>query len=95
MHRMILVEERNQDDLSRKAGCYLYADTELWLDGDLVHRNDGPAVISPDGSVRWYLRGKDVTRDVNTFFYQNRWPPQQGLDTAQKRAGFEAKFLTP
>jgi len=94
MAPVILVEEHNQDDMSRKAGCYLYADTRLWLENDQVHRSDGPAVISPDGVVRWYLKGKDVTRDVNTFFYQNQWPLQRGLDTVEKRALFEAKFST-
>jgi len=93
MTEMIVVEERNQDDMSRKAGCYLYTDTRLWLEDDLVHRNDGPAVISPDGVERWYVRGKDVTRDVNTFFFQNKWPVRLGLDTAEKMALFQVQFL--
>lgn len=93
MTNMIVVEDRNQDDLSRKAGCYLYADTKLWLENDQVHREDGPAVISPDGVVRWYIRGKNVTRDVNSFFIQNKWPTQRGLDTAEKKALFRVHFL--
>jgi hypothetical protein len=55
---MTVVDDRNQDDMSRKAGCYLYVDTRLWLDNNLVHRDDGPAVIFPDGVERWYIRGK-------------------------------------
>ena len=90
---MIVVEDRNQDDMSRKAGCYLYADTRLWLENDLVHRTDGPAVIFPDGAERWYIRGKDVTRDVNNFFYENKWPPRHGLDTLEKVASFRRQFL--
>jgi len=93
MTEMILVEERNQDDMSRKAGCYLYADTRLWLEDELVHRSNGPAVISPDGVERWYIRGKDVTRDVNTFFFQNKWPVRLGLDTVEKIALFQGRFL--
>jgi len=93
MTEMILVEERNQDDMSRKAGCYLYADTRLWLEDEVVHRSNGPAVISPDGVERWYIRGKDVTRDVNTFFFQNKWPVRLGLDTAEKIALFQGQFL--
>ena len=93
MTEMILVEKRNQDDMSRKAGCYLYTDTRLWLEDDQVHRGDGPAVISPDGVERWYIRGKDVTRDVNTFFFQNKWPVRLGLDTAEKIALFQGQFL--
>ncbi len=94
MAKMIIVEERNQDDMSRKAGCYLYVDTQLWLEHDTVHRDDGPAVISPDGVERWYIRGKEVTRDVKTFFFAHRWPVPQGLDTAEKTALFQAHFLT-
>ncbi len=79
--------------MSRKAGCYLYTDTRLWLENGQVHRGDGPAVISPDGVERWYIRGKDVTRDVNTFFFQNRWPAKSGLDTTEKMTSFRVQFL--
>jgi hypothetical protein len=94
MAEMIIVEERNQDDMSRKAGCYLYNDTELWLENDIVHRSDGPAVISPDGVERWYIRGTEVTRNVNIFFFQNQWPLRHGLDTPEKTACFQTAFLT-
>ncbi len=93
MAEMILVEDRNQDDMSRKAGCYLYTDTQLWLENDVVHRADGPAVISPDGVVRWYIRGKEVTRDVNTFFLDNKWSVRRGIDSSEKMALFQDKFL--
>ena len=93
MAEMTVVEERNQDDMSRKAGCYLYADTRLWLENNVVHRCDGPAVISPDGVERWYIRGKEVTREVKTFFMQNKWSVERGLDTMEKAALFRARFL--
>lgn len=93
MAEMIVVEDRNQDDMSRKAGCYLYADTRLWLENDMVHRDDGPAVISPDGVERWYIRGREITRDVNVFFFQNQWPARRGLDTPVKTACFQTAFL--
>lgn len=93
MAEMIIVEDHNQDDMSRKAGVYLYADTKLWLEDDQVHRDDGPAAVFPDGVERWYICGKEVTRDVKTFFFQNKWPVQQGLDTPEKMAIFQAHFL--
>ena len=62
MTGMTVVEDHNQDDMSRKAGCYLYVDTKLWLEDNIVHRGDGPAVIFPDGVGRWYIVGK--TRPV-------------------------------
>ena len=93
MSEMIVVEDRNQDDMSRKAGCYLYTETRLWLENNLVHREDGPAVISPDGVERWYIRGEEVTRDVNNFFFQNKWPAPRGLDTPEKMALFQTQFL--
>ncbi|WP_137042995.1 aldehyde dehydrogenase [Pseudolabrys sp. FHR47] len=94
MTKIIIIEERNQDDMSRKAGCYLYTDTQLWLEDNMVHRPDGPAVISSDGVERWYIRGKEVTRDVKAFFFQNKWPVQKGLDTAEKKALFATTFLS-
>jgi hypothetical protein len=93
MAEMIVVEERNQDDMSRKAGCYLYTETKLWLENDVVHRADGPAVIFPDGAVRWYLRGKEVTREVSTFLMENNWPVQKQLDSPEKVALFQERFL--
>jgi len=90
---MLQVDERNQDDLSRLAGCYLYGGTQINVEGGVVHREDGPAVIFPDGVVRWYLRGKEVTRAVNTLFYENKWPIAKGLDTTEKRASFAQHFL--
>ncbi|HEY9214383.1 MAG TPA: aldehyde dehydrogenase [Ancylobacter sp.] len=93
MSEMIVIEEWNQDDMSRMSGCFLYSDTRLWLEDDCVHRGDGPAVVGPDGVERWYIRGKDVTRDVRTFFFQNQWPAKRGLDTQEKIALFQARFL--
>ncbi len=94
MSEMIVVEEFNQDDMSRKTGCFLYTDTKLWLEDDLAHRDDGPAVISPDGVERWYLRGKEMTREVRAFLFQHKWRMEHGLDTAEKKALFKAHFLT-
>lgn len=90
---MLQVDERNQDDLSRLAGCYLYAGTQISVEDGIVHREDGPAVIFPDGVVRWYLRGKEVSRAVNSLFYDNKWPLAKGLDTDEKRARFAETFL--
>jgi hypothetical protein len=92
MAEMVVVEEQNQDAMSRKAGCYLYQDTRLWLEGDVVHRGDGPAVIFPDGVSRWYLHGREVTRDVKMFFMENKWNVEKGLDTPEKAAAFQARF---
>jgi hypothetical protein len=94
MAEMIVVDERNQDDLSRKAGCFLYSDTQLWLESGLVHRTDGPAVVFPDGAERWYLRGKEVTRDVKSYFFENKWSVTLGLDTQEKRRKFVSRFLS-
>src|SRR6202163_4686550 len=93
MAEMIVVEDRNQDDMSRKAGCYLYTDTQLWLENDMVHRGDGPAVISPDGVERWSIRGKESTRNVNMVFFQNQRPARRGLDAPEKTARFQTAFL--
>ncbi len=93
MNGMIAVDERNQDDMPHKAGCYLYAGTRLWLDDNIVHRSGGPAVIFPDGAGRWYIRGKEMTRSVRNYFFQNKWPIEHGFGTPEKRALFSSHFL--
>lgn len=35
---------------------------QCWWSGDWRHRNDGPAVIYPDGRVEWWLNN-----NVHTF----------------------------
>ncbi|MEP9356681.1 aldehyde dehydrogenase [Xanthobacter sp. KR7-65] len=93
MAEMFVVTEANQDDMSRKAGIFLYCDTKLWLEGNVVHRDDGPAIISPDGVERWYLSGADMTRQVKAFFSANKWPLAPGLNDDDKKARFAAEFL--
>ncbi|MGR7994407.1 MULTISPECIES: aldehyde dehydrogenase [unclassified Xanthobacter] len=92
MPEMLLVDEANRDDLSRKAGLFLYTQTRLWLDNGEVHRADGPALLSPDGVERWYLHGQEVTRAVKDFFAAQSWPLGTGLDTCEKRATFAQHF---
>lgn len=93
MSEMFVVTEENRDDMSRKAGIFLYSDTRLWLDGNVVHRTDGPAVVSPDGVERWYVSGTDISRAVKNFFLANKWPLKGGLDSPEKQALFAAEFL--
>lgn len=93
MSQMFVVTEENRDDMSRKAGIFLYSDTQLWLDGDVVHRTDGPAIVSPDGVERWYVAGTDISRAVKNFFLANKWPLKVGLDSAEKQTLFASEFL--
>lgn len=88
----LVVDEANRDDLSRKAGIFLYVDTRLWLADGVVHRTDGPALLSPDGVERWFVHGQDVTRAAKDLFRANGWSPAAGLDTADKKARFQAHF---
>ncbi|MFG1182815.1 aldehyde dehydrogenase [Xanthobacter sp. DSM 14520] len=93
MADMFVVTEENRDDMSRKAGIFLYSETKLWLEDARVHRTDGPAIVSPDGVERWYVHGTEVTRGVKALFSENKWPLAKGLDTDEKRARFAAQFL--
>lgn len=93
MSTMTIVEEANRDELSRLAGCYLYSGTKIWTDAAAVHRDDGPAIVLPDGAERWFIRGKDVTRAVNSFFYENKWPVDKGLNRPEQLALFRARFV--
>lgn len=92
MTEIVLVDEANRDDLSRKAGLFLYADTRLWLEDGAVHRADGPAVLSPDGVERWYFHGREVTRAVKDFFAEQHWRVADGLNTPEKQVAFKTHF---
>ena len=65
-----------------------FGSTMMWFIG-----HDGPAVIFPDGVERWYIRGKEITRDVKTYFFQNKWRVESGLDTPEKRILFSSHFV--
>jgi hypothetical protein len=94
MSNIIIVDEHNQDVMCRKAGCYVYQGARLWIDDEeTLHHLDGPALVSPDGAERWYIHGKEVTRDVTTFFHENNWPVARGLDTPDKRSRFIVRFM--
>jgi hypothetical protein len=92
MPTLIFVDEHNQDAMSHAAGRYLYAGSQVWLEDGLVHYMEGPALLSPDGAQRWYVFGREVTRDVTSFFHQNDWPVAAGLDTDEKRSRFRRRF---
>jgi hypothetical protein len=45
-----------------------YGTQRWWLNGNL-HREDGPAIIRPDGSEWWYLNGKLHREDGPTIIH--------------------------
>ncbi|MBS1214779.1 MAG: putative formaldehyde dehydrogenase [Proteobacteria bacterium] len=88
------ITEENRDQWSR-TGIYLFLGTQLWHEHGQVHRDDGPAIVSPDGVERWYVRGREITAEVKTLFRENQWDLRRGLDTVEKRALFQASLLDP
>lgn len=86
------VNEVNQDDMGRLLGYYVYGGTQVWFEDGQVHRADGPAVLSPDGVERWYLKGKEVTVEVRDFFIAHKWNPKNGLNKPEKLAAFQEAF---
>jgi hypothetical protein len=89
---MIEVDEVNQDDMGRKVGYYVYVGTQMWFEDGQVHRIDGPAVICLDGVQRWYIKGKEITVEVRSFFNANKWKQKAGLDTPEKLSAFQLAF---
>jgi hypothetical protein len=87
-----LVDDANQDDMGRLLGYYIYAGSEVWFEDGTVHRADGPAVILPDGVERWYIKGKEITIEVRSFFNTHKWNPKKGLDKPEKLAAFQEAF---
>jgi hypothetical protein len=94
MSECIEVVEKNQDDISRKAGVYLYMGSQVWQENNLIHREDGPAITGPDGTERWYINGKEITPQVKALFRENKWVLSKGLDTPDKVSEFKAKFVS-
>ncbi len=92
MAQMKIVDEVNQDDIGRMLGYYIYVDSKVWMEDGKVHRSDGPAVITIDGIERWYIKGKEITLEVRSFFASNKWNAKRGLDTPEKLAAFNAIF---
>jgi hypothetical protein len=86
------VNEENQDDMGRLLGYYVYGGTKVWFEDGKVHRNDGPAVISPDGVERWYIHGAEITTDVRFFFTDHKWNVKKGLNTPEKLTAFQETF---
>lgn len=86
------ITEENRDQWSRR-GIYLFLGTQIWHEHDQVHRDDGPAIVSPDGVERWYVRGREITAEVKALFRENQWNLSRGLDTAEKRAKFQTALL--
>jgi hypothetical protein len=94
MPDIVIVDEANQDLICRKAGLYVFTGARVWLEDDVLHHIDGPALVSPDGAERWYIGGREATREVKSFFYEKGWSVTSGLDTDDKRALFISRFLS-
>ena len=92
MAQWVEITEDNRDQWSRK-GIYLFLGTKLWSENEQVHREDGPAIVSPDGVERWYVRGREITAEVKSLFREQHWALRQGLDTSEKRDLFRSAFL--
>jgi hypothetical protein len=92
MAQWVEITEENRDEWSRR-GVYLYLGTKLSHEQEQVHREDGPAIVTPDGVERWYVRGQEITVDVKTMFRENQWNLSDGLDTPSKLSLFASKFL--
>lgn len=91
MAHWVEITEDNRDHWSRK-GIYVFLGTKLWHEHEQVHRDDGPAIMSPDGVERWYVRGREITAEVRALFREHQWALSRGLDTPEKRALFRSAF---
>jgi hypothetical protein len=49
---------------------------EMWFQDGEFHREGGPAVVWADGDQEWWIRGKDITTDVEEWLSEQRfaWP---------------------
>jgi len=52
---------------------YVFGTTCYYLNGKL-HREDGPAVIYPNGIIEYFLNGKNITIEVEEWIEENNIP---------------------
>lgn len=50
--------------------------TKLWFKDEVLHREDGPALITKDGIENWYLNGKRLTKSE----WDNKMAPNKLRD---------------
>lgn len=48
-------------------GKYQTENSEYWYKEDVLHREDGPALIFGDGTVDWYLHGLKCSKELFDF----------------------------
>lgn len=92
MAEWLEITEENRDEWSRR-GIYLFLGTRLSYQDDLVHCEEGPAILTPDGVERWYVHGEEITAEVKTLFQDKKWKLADGLDTQDKISLFKATFV--
>ena len=40
----------------------------IWMQDECIHREDGPAIIRPDGTVEFWLHGHQVSHEEFNFW---------------------------
>jgi hypothetical protein len=55
----------DREAVEQSDGSYLnvYGITTWYDEAGQLHKDDGPAIILPDGSVNWYLHGESYSFD--------------------------------
>ena len=75
----------NRDD--DKPAWISASGTLTWWKNSLRHRICGPAVINADDSLGWWIRGEDITPEVNAWLAGEEW-----RGTAEQIVEFQFRF---
>ena len=65
--------------------------TQYWRLNGQLHREDGPAVITPSGKRLWYLNGKEISEEE----HKHRTNPTKELSVAEieELLGYKVKIV--
>lgn len=85
---MATIELENHRCCGYHRHCYPYMMKhgvyEAWYCADLLHRTDGPAVIQTGGGCYWWVRGQNISEEVEAWMQAHgiTWPftPEQQVD---------------
>jgi hypothetical protein len=63
---------------------------QAWFVDGLLHRDDGPALVGIDGTLAWYLNGREVPQEALLVGISVKKPVMTMLAMRQKYLGVQA-----
>ena len=75
-----------------KNGHEILQGIHYWYHNDVYHRDDGPAVLYPDGSESWYINGELHREDGPALTFADRKDPSWYLNGIRVPCSSQEEF---